>query len=362
MLLKWLLSWLVIPPLVTQASSIVKPRVDGNVQADDDVCSEYATCAEKGLEYWNKLHTTLSQAQQGLIIDRNDRQSFQTHYFAKYESSFLADPELQLSLQNRGIDAKVTKMDMWQISGLDPDTLRPDVFPAYHNIFDTHNGIIIAEANQRLGDRQKALPWSELMYQTWQLAEQKANLLASKDHPPGGPISNLRSVVQHIIHNKGTQQVLKAAYEANGWVPGYDGAEQWRKWTEQNTKHFFFGLLGTDNVKGTVWLLNDHANEIGLKDISAIWTRWYMGNPDIWYVNDSVPRLQYSHYLRTPSLVPAASYLEVCHTNLDPRFADFSLGLILGLRNGLRPLVPRKRSLETWPESICEYTNQIEQS
>ncbi|KAL8787071.1 MAG: hypothetical protein Q9213_002413 [Squamulea squamosa] len=290
MLLRLLLSRLVVAPLFVQALSNIKPRVAGNEQEDNDVCLTYKSCSEKGLGYWNKLHTTLFQAQQGQVIDRDELDLFEDHYVAKYESSMVADPELQLSLQNRNIDASDTKMDIWQISGLNPDTLQRDEWVAYYNIFDTYNGVIIAEGNQRASDSQKALPWSELMYQTWHLAEQKANALASKNHPPGGPISNLRSVVQHIIHNKGTQQVIKAAYEANGWVPGYDGPEEWRKWTEQDmaTKRFFFGLLGTDNVKGTVWLLNDHANEIGRKDISAIWTRWYMGNPDIWYVEDMV--------------------------------------------------------------------------
>lgn len=292
MLLRSLLSWLVIAPLLIRALSIIKPRVDGNEQEDDDVCLTYKICSEKGLGYWNKLHTTLFHAQQGQIVDRNDLHLFNNHYFAEYDSSFVADPELLLSLQNRNIDAPNTNMDTWQISGLNPETLQRDVWPAYYNIFDTFNGVIIAEGNQRASDSQKALQWSELMYQTWQLAEQKANALAGKNHPPGGPISNLRSIVQHIIHNKGTQQVMRAAYEANGWVPGYDGPEEWRKWTEQDTatKRFFFGLLGTDNVKGTVWLLNDHANEIGRKDISAIWTRWHMGNPDIWYVEGLVCR------------------------------------------------------------------------
>ena len=81
--------------------------------------------------------------------------------------------------------------------------------------------------------------------------------------------------------------MLTAAYEAKGWQPGYDGAEQWRKFTEEQDggggkDYFFYGLLGTENVRGTVWLLRDHANEIGRKDVSAIWVRWYMGNPDIW--------------------------------------------------------------------------------
>ncbi|KAL8881640.1 MAG: hypothetical protein Q9198_001195 [Flavoplaca austrocitrina] len=259
MLLSSLLSWLVISPLLIEALSI-QPRVGDVLQQDEGICLAYNTCSEKGLGYWNKLHTTLYQSQQGQIIDpTSDRQ------------------EIRPSDSN----------GHWKIFGFDPISQQRDQTSACYNIFDTHNGLIIAESNRRGGDSQQKLPWSELMYQTWSYAAKNADSLAAANaaHPPGGPISNLRAVVQHFIVNKGTQQVLTAAYNARGWVPGYDGEDQWREFKEEDAgkkNFFFYSLLGTDNVKGTVWLLNDHANEIGRKDISAIHVRWHMGNPDIW--------------------------------------------------------------------------------
>lgn len=298
MLSKQLFPWLLITPLFTRALSIANPRaltarVDGNIQADDEVCITYKDCSQKGVSYRKLLRATLSQPQ---IIDRNDRDLFQDHYFAAYDASFTADPDIRQSLTNRGMPT--TNIDSWEIYGLDPKTLARDDSPAYYNLFDTNSGLIVAEGNWRAQDSQRALPWSEIIYQTWQLAAEKADTLfiasqrtqaylegaftAGAGHPPGGPISNLRSVVQHIVKNKGTQEVLKQAYKANGWQPGHDEPEGWRKWTEKETPQFFDALLGTDNVKGTVWLLRDHANEIGRKDIEAIWSRWYMRNPDIW--------------------------------------------------------------------------------
>ncbi|KAL8657712.1 MAG: hypothetical protein Q9226_001635 [Calogaya cf. arnoldii] len=288
MLLTWLSSWLIVAPLVIQALSIIKPRVDDNTQ-DNEICLAYDTCSEKGYGYWNKLHTTLYQSQQGQIVDRNDSALFQSHYFTRYYDSEPLERELHQPLRDRDVDPTMP-MDTWLSFGLNPMTQKRDKQPAYYNIFDTHNGFIIADNNNHKGDSQKALPWSELMYQTWKHAAQKANQLTGSDHPPGGPISNLRGVVQHFIINKGTQQVLMAAYRAKGWEPGYDGEYQWRKFTEEDAgskNYFFYALLGTDNVKGTVWLLNDHANEIGRKEISAIYTNWHMGNPDIWYVTES---------------------------------------------------------------------------
>ncbi|KAL8709199.1 MAG: hypothetical protein Q9220_006079 [cf. Caloplaca sp. 1 TL-2023] len=279
MLLTRFLSLLILAPSLVRSRTLIKPRgLSGNDQENDGACSDYKDCSSKGLTYWNTLHTTLSQSQ---IVDRNDREIFEDHYHAEYESTMMSDPDLRLSLENRHINPY--DIDGWEVFGLDPDTLQRDSDPSYYNLFETNGGVLIAEGNWRYTDSQKALQWSEIMYQTWQLAMAKANTLG-KDHPPGGPISNLQSVVQHIVTNKDTKAVLTTAYQAQGWVIGHDGPEQWRKWTEGDQPYFFYALLGTDNVKGVVWLLNDHADEMGRKEISAVWTRWSMGSPDMWYV------------------------------------------------------------------------------
>lgn len=49
----------------------------------------------------------------------------------------------------------------------------------------------------------------------------------------------------------------------------------------KDQRFYFYGFLGTDSVKGTVWLLHDRSNEMGKKVITEIWTRF--GNHfDIW--------------------------------------------------------------------------------
>ncbi|KAL8658610.1 MAG: hypothetical protein Q9202_007504 [Teloschistes flavicans] len=285
MLLTRIIFPLLVPLQTIRGLSIVHPRVSGatglpdnvNVQPGDIPCTDYESCGTKGLKYWNALTSTLANA---TSIDRDDSELFDEHYHAQYDATFMADAELLWPMRSRQMDP--SKIDHWEVSGMDPDTLQRDNSPAYYNQFDTNQGLIVADGNWRAQDSQKALPWSEIIYHTWKMAADNANSIVYKNHPPGGPISRLQSVVQHIVTNKVTQNVLKAAYMANGWVPGYDGPDEWRKWTEVDTRPFFFGLMGTDNVKGSVWLLNDHASEIGRKDISAIWSRWHMGNPDLW--------------------------------------------------------------------------------
>lgn len=160
---------------------------------------------------------------------------------------------------------------------LDRDVLttRPDD-PPYLNIFDTKNGILIADANFREDDSQRKLNWSELMYQTWALA----NITGDG----GGPISNLRSILRSEVVNKGTKAAFKLAYQNNRLQPGDDGPEDWREWNESSHGSFFLDLLATDNVKGVVWLLTDHAAEMGRKEITSIYSRWTRGDSlNLWY-------------------------------------------------------------------------------
>lgn len=252
----------------------------GNLLENDEPCDDYPTCSSKGLDYWNNLYTTI-------ITNTPDKTGlgdiFRKDYSADFDGGLDAPEDLHQQLIDRGMAHE--NLDLWYTTSKNPETGQDSKEQAYMNVVDTASGIIIAMGNWRESDQQKTLQWSELMYQTWQLAQKEADNMAliDKSHPPGKPISNLRSVVQHTIINKGTQGVLRAAYKAAGYPIG-QGDTTWQKWTEADTRFFFFGLLGTDNCKGTVWLLNDHSAEIGKKMVSTIWTRWTEGSPDIWYV------------------------------------------------------------------------------
>ncbi|KAL8695815.1 MAG: hypothetical protein Q9224_003139 [Gallowayella concinna] len=299
MFLRWLLPLLLFVPWLVQASAIIKhrglPLEPGNEQEEDYVCRDYNDCGEKGIGYWNKLHTALDNPQ---TVDRSDGPKvFANHYRPEFIDSVEAPEELQQGLKNRNID--IDGLDIWDVSSFDPNTRQQDKTTPYFNLFNTQQGVIIAVTNSRVWDGQKKLEWSEIVYQTWQHAQTKADELshAGEEHAPGGPISNLRSMVQHIVTNKGTQDIIQNAYKAYGWVPKKD--DGWREWSEAKTRPSFYAILGTDNVKGTVWLLHDHAVAIGRKEISSIWTRW-QDNLDIWYVgaSHSEPLRQHLRYYK----------------------------------------------------------------
>ncbi|KAL8634491.1 MAG: hypothetical protein Q9228_007914 [Teloschistes exilis] len=241
----------------------------GDRQSDDDVCDSYLTCSPPGLKYWNTLHTTL---QQSSPTDRSDGAAiFPIYYGVTFPQEVFSTVNIAPDLVQHGFDVKL--LTNWATVSKDPKTgIQNSRWPAYVNDFDTKNGLIIAQSNYREFDRSKSLPWSEIIYYTWQVIQSQQS---------GFPISNLRTVIRKEVVNPGTQNVLQALYDSRR-LKTRVGDNSWYKWTEADQMYSFYALLGTDNIKGVVWLLNDHAAAIGKKEITEIWTRWGGENPDIW--------------------------------------------------------------------------------
>ncbi|KAL8883811.1 MAG: hypothetical protein Q9205_006481 [Flavoplaca limonia] len=285
MLLRWSIPFLVAFPLLVQAFPAIStraPPVLEDIPEESDVCEDYSSCSIKGYDYWNTLHDTLKNPQP---VDRADTTAhFQRYYaseFADYYLIELENPPIELAMRSRGMN--LADMGLWEVNAFDPVQKTRSKLMAFYNAFDTAAGIIVAKANYRSNDRtasENKLQWSEIMYQTWKLASAQEK----EEGKPYGPISNLRVVVQDQVENAETLKIVETAYVNNNWEP--DGDPEWRTWTEDSAQSFFYSILGTPNVKGTVWLLKDHAAEIGRKDISAIHTRWY-GQLDIWYASST---------------------------------------------------------------------------
>ena len=252
---------------------------------DDDVCHNSHTCKDRGKRYWDQLIATVSQPNP---IDRTDGpEKFREYY--RTQIAMLGDRIEQLDddLENHGFETR--NIRGWATFSMNPHTGEETVDTAYRNLFYTFKGLIIAAENFRDADEQKKLPWSELMYMTWKSAEQRANLWHDRDpvhHPGGGPISTLQTVVSAKCVNEETQAVIKEIWDAQG-LEWNTGDPMWYKYTlgelaAAGRADWFYALVGTDNVKGAVWLLNDHAAEIGRKIITEIWVRWTWVDPDIW--------------------------------------------------------------------------------
>ncbi|KAL8948198.1 MAG: hypothetical protein Q9222_005589 [Ikaeria aurantiellina] len=255
---------------ITHSAFAANGPPQGDAQSDDDFCPSYARCGSNGLKYWNMLQTTIGQV---APVDRTDGLPiFTSHYGVQPAKQATDMKTIQQDLIVHGFDPIL--LSGWETISKDPQTGAWDLPHApYDNDFDTKNGLLVANGNYRNWDSQKKLPWSEIIYQTWQVAQ------AHQDE--GGPISNLKTIVRKHVVNDGTLDVLETLYRTRQLSMGQRDTT-WYKWTEEDQPYFFYALLGTDNVKGVVWLLNDHASEIGKKEITEIWTRWPEEVPDIW--------------------------------------------------------------------------------
>ena len=214
--------------------------------------------------YWNGLMATLASP---TPIDKmGGLETFDGFYEASRGNRGSAGQEIEQDLIVHGL-SPIENYQMWHVFGIQNGEDQAEESP-YQNLFNANDGVIIATYNWRPEDLQKKLQWSEIVYQTY-----------LRNMAPGQSISRLQTVIQVDVVSPGTFLIAKQAYQSIGLDATTD--EGWRKWTLADQQYFFYALLGTDNIKGTVWLLNDHPTTIGKKVITEIWTRF--GNSfDIW--------------------------------------------------------------------------------
>ncbi|KAI4276660.1 MAG: hypothetical protein LQ337_002332 [Flavoplaca oasis] len=258
-------------------------EAQGNRQLDINVCPTFGGCSADGLALWKELEEIkINPAHQDIPSSRS---TFIQDYSHTPTGS---DPWLSKDFKNDlvGIGVDLTRLIMWSVSSISAELGLGRW--AYTNLFDTNAGAIVGVWNARDLDFKQSLPWSEIVYQTWQLAQatqtNAARTYAKGYWLPGDPISNLKHSIQYQVDNPETIDILDSIYVNNQILARVD--REWRVWTDDDprTKNWFFGLVGTDSCKGTLELLKNHAVEIGRKEITEIRTRWWGEKPDIWYV------------------------------------------------------------------------------
>ncbi|KAL8961189.1 MAG: hypothetical protein Q9183_005346 [Haloplaca sp. 2 TL-2023] len=270
-----------LPPTASTASVNL---VNGTNPLDAEVCTDSTTCGARGRRIWEHLLATISQPNP---VDRTDGQAkFDMYYESEFGGLWDMIGQLYGDLKTHGF--RDTNFYGWSTFSTDPTTGAESEETAYKNLLNLYDGVIIAVENYRDFDEQKQLPWSELMYVDWgqasEFADERRQIFPDRDG--GGPISNLRSVVQARVQNDQTQAVILEIWRLQG-LEYNTGDTNWYKYTfedplEPLAEEWFYSLVGTDNVKGTAWLLNDHAAEIGKKVITEIYVRWTWVDPDIW--------------------------------------------------------------------------------
>ncbi|KAL8848217.1 MAG: hypothetical protein Q9221_006735 [Calogaya cf. arnoldii] len=290
MLLSWVLHLLIYTPILVHTSPVDLPAPlptaapEGNILQFDDEPGEtpeaeqddYYNLSLRGKDYWDKLAETL--------LDPNARDKtdgclkFDEFYKATFDYREEADDDWMPLFEKYGIDP--TFLDVWITTDHKPRSEWED--HPYKNAFNTRDGVIVAKENFKKDDKVQELNWSELIYHTWHRAAKRADrkFMWCSQEPVGGPLSNLQTVIQSSVVNGKTTNVLGLMYKRRGLKP--PESEQWVRWTEDEFPAFWLALMGSDNVKGTVYLLRDHAQELGRKIITEVWTLWDTSFPDIW--------------------------------------------------------------------------------
>ncbi|KAL8798187.1 MAG: hypothetical protein Q9182_006879 [Xanthomendoza sp. 2 TL-2023] len=272
-----LLSTFSLLPLLTTALPPSDPHTllfdNSNTVNPSESCTNFETCSTLGIVLWRKLQLTISRPSPQ---DRTDGKPIFDKYYntdivplANYGENIRAD------LQRHDIDLQ--RMTLYASASQNPTTGEKAMEPAYGNIIDVDQGVIIGIQNHNGFDNERKLNLSEILYQTWRRAMRSR---ADKN------LSRLRYSIQPRVDNEAAQALITMAYKKVGYPPvGRDkkGDAVWRKWTAKDTPKWFFALLGTDNCKTTMFLLDQHAAEVGKKVVTEIWTRWKGdGLPDIW--------------------------------------------------------------------------------
>ena len=146
---------------------------------------------------------------------------------------------------------------------------RPDK-TAYDNLFAPQlegptmgsGGVIIAANNDQRED--KFAPADKLRFSEIVFWEYKA---AADSNERKAKVSNLNWVFRYNIINTDTSDLIKEIHKRR---PNGDKEQQW---TMDNDADAFLALIGCDNVKSVVWMLNDHVNAFLRKGITSIWTQ-----------------------------------------------------------------------------------------
>lgn len=275
-------AWLTLAMPARNLTLPIPSEVTGDTNPDVPSCQDYRTCINRGHQDWLEL---VSRATEAHPVDvPSTQKTFDESYGCVFISSD-DDPiwNVREDLERHGFDYRWIKA--FGVFSKNPATGEETEKTAYLNMFDTQKGLIVADENFRQYDEQKKLHWSELMYHAWKTAREdadeshRANIPPGA--PPGGPISTLQTVVRHQAMNDVAVIVIQ---EIRRRMPDWtieDG--DWHKFSvAEDTREWFYALLGVVNVQGVIWLLKDHAAEIGQKVVTEIYVKWSRAWPDIW--------------------------------------------------------------------------------
>lgn len=167
----------------------------------------------------------------------------------------------------------------WTIWSLSQEGIADDK-PCYEFSINPHDGVIISHYSDITKDSHKRLPWSEIVWQTYQTHLKMVS-------PDGVVTTPLQYIIIHQIDNEGTIKLMDEIAVQQGETIGEE--IEWYTWDEKEP--FFISLMGTDPVQQVARMMIDHNIALGRRTISEIWTHGLSSSAkrerDIWVKIDA---------------------------------------------------------------------------
>ena len=138
-------------------------------------------------------------------------------------------------------------------------------YPTYDASYNTGRGVIVVNDMDK---REDAWPTDNPNN------VKISDMMAQVYRQFGGNLKDLRFVIQNSILNQGTLHILETIYQDMGTTK-YDTVGIFSRPAVGATDHeaqAFNALLGSDNVRPTVYMLTDHHGEAGGKRVQRILT------------------------------------------------------------------------------------------
>ena len=123
-------------------------------------------------------------------------------------------------------------------------------------------GVMIAANNDYREDKsakEDKLRFSEILFWEYKMAADSTDRKAK--------VSNLNWVFRSNIINTDTKNLILEPHKRRA------KPDEEQQWTMEDDSDAFLALIGCDNVKSVVWMLNDHVNAFIRKGIPSIWTQ-----------------------------------------------------------------------------------------
>ncbi|KAL8850169.1 MAG: hypothetical protein Q9221_004855 [Calogaya cf. arnoldii] len=244
-------------------ASDTAPKTEDKLAKDGGQCDEYSECSLHGIAAWSDLERTVeTKAINDVIFYDVDHEAiFKKYYIAGVSRGATTTPSYLQDDMDKNDLSNLQEYWRWTIWSLSADGTAKDE-PCYEFSIHPKDGVIISHYSDIRQDSHRRLPWSEIVWQTYQT---HIRMIFGGDT---GAVAPLRFIIIHKIENEGTIKLFDTLAKEHHEDPKNE--IEW--YTYPSGEPFFISWLGTDPVQQVVRMVIDHNAAMGRRTISQIWS------------------------------------------------------------------------------------------